>query len=120
MERSTKKVTPILQQTSSTLNIDPATVDKVMDHHFSSLKAFLAHPTHGAYRLPYFGIFFVKPSWFYQALPKMIKKIRTTANPAYKALLLKDLSYLFINRHKLLLYAYSRKFKEIYGSWHFK
>lgn len=121
MQRSYKKIDKLLQQTATSLNLDEATVSQVLNHNFSSLSGFLAQPSHGAYRLPYFGLFYAKPNFIRACIKRMIRSLRSKETKSLRReMIRKDLHYAFTNRHRLTAYAYSRQFKKVYGSWHYK
>lgn len=112
-----KRILPIIKQTAETLGYPEDVVEHLVMYSFARLKEEIAsNLTHPKIRLFHFGSFEVSQPALISEIKHLIKKIRLSRHPDDVARLRKLLKL----RHKAYDYSKSRKFKQRFGSWHYK
>ena len=112
-----RKINPLIKETAKTLNYPEAVVNHLVMYSFAHLKEEMT--TESRYpkiRLFHLGSFEVNRNALRTEIQHTITKIRLSRTPE----LVSKLNRLLQLRHKVYAYTKSRKFKERFGSWHYK
>ena len=112
-----KKIQPIIKQTAETLSYPEEVVAHLVNYSFALLKEQMSTaPQYPKIRLYHFGSFEVCIPALRTEIAYTISKIRATRTPE----LITKLNALLQLRHKAYAYHKSRKFKQRFGTWHYK
>ena len=112
-----KKIQPIVKQTADTLSYPEEVVAHLINYSFARLKEEMStSPKHAKIRVYHLGSFEVLKPALRSEILYTIGKLRLTRTQE----LIDKLNSLLQLRHKAYAYAKSRKFKQRFGTWHYK